>query len=53
MINDFFFISLQNRNEGFKENGECLTVSCFEFRHNNDSRFEHDSCVSKGEKFHT
>lgn len=46
-----FLLSPQNRNEGFEENGECLAVSCFKFRHNDDPRSEHNSRVSKGEEF--
>lgn len=44
-------MSLQNRHEGFEENGEHLAIPCFKFRYNDDPRFEHNSRVSEGEEF--
>lgn len=44
-------MSLQNRHEGFEENGEHLAIPCFKFRYNDNSRFEHNSRVSEGEEF--
>lgn len=45
-----FYISLQNRDEGFEENGQHHAVSRFKFCYNDDTRLEYHSRLSEGEE---